>query len=90
MDIGEHRNAKPVFHAREHFEARFEPMPEAWRLLENEDFDVLLTDWIMPVVDGLDLCNASLPDHDGVWVMHTPYLLFYPDGNRDDVPDIAQ
>ena len=30
---------------------------EAWRLLEAEDFDVLLTDWIMPVVDGLDLCE---------------------------------
>lgn len=30
---------------------------EAWRLLESEDFDVLLTDWIMPVVDGLDLCE---------------------------------
>lgn len=38
-------------------------------------------------VDGLDLANAALPDHDGVWVMHTPYLLFYPDRNRDDVPD---
>ncbi len=38
-------------------------------------------------LDGLDLANAALPDHDGVWVMHTPYLLFYPDRNRDDVPD---
>lgn len=23
----------------------------------------------------------------GVWVMNTPYLLFYPDADRDDVPD---
>jgi hypothetical protein len=23
----------------------------------------------------------------GVWVMHTPYLLFYPDKNGDDIPD---
>lgn len=30
---------------------------EAWKLLESEDYDVLLTDWIMPVVDGLDLCE---------------------------------
>jgi putative membrane-bound dehydrogenase-like protein len=38
-------------------------------------------------LDGLDLANAALPDHDGVWVMHTPYLLFYPDRDRDDKPD---
>ncbi len=38
-------------------------------------------------LDGLDLANAALPDHDGVWVMHTPYLLFYPDSDQDDVPD---
>ena len=35
----------------------------------------------------MDLANAVLPDHDGVWVMHTPYLLFYPDRDRDDKPD---
>ena len=38
-------------------------------------------------LEGLDLANAALPDHDGVWVMHTPYLLFYPDRDRDDKPD---
>lgn len=38
-------------------------------------------------LDGLDLANAALPDVDGVWVMHTPYLLFYADRDRDDVPD---
>ena len=38
-------------------------------------------------LEGLDLANAALPDHEGVWVMHTPYLLFYPDRNRDDKPD---
>ncbi|NIP92789.1 MAG: dehydrogenase, partial [Akkermansiaceae bacterium] len=38
-------------------------------------------------LDGLDLANAVLPDRHGVWVMHTPYLLFYPDENRDDLPD---
>ena len=30
---------------------------EAWALLEREDFDVLLTDWIMPGFDGIDLCE---------------------------------
>ncbi len=37
--------------------------------------------------EGLDLANSVLPDTDGVWIMHTPYLLFYPDKNKDDVPD---
>ncbi len=38
-------------------------------------------------VDGLNMANAVLPGRDGVWVMHTPYLLFYPDRDGDDVPD---
>lgn len=38
-------------------------------------------------LDGLDLANAALPGKGGIWVMHTPYLLFYPDKDRDDVPD---
>ena len=36
---------------------------------------------------GLDLANSVLPDTDGVWIMHTPFLLFYPDKNKDDLPD---
>jgi len=39
------------------------------------------------VLDGLNMANASLRGHGGIWVMHTPYLLFYPDANGDDVPD---
>ena len=37
--------------------------------------------------DKLSLANAALPGRDGVWVMHTPHLLFYPDRNADDIPD---
>jgi putative membrane-bound dehydrogenase-like protein len=37
--------------------------------------------------DGLNMANAVVCGHGGVWVMHTPYLLFYPDANGDDVPD---
>jgi len=37
--------------------------------------------------DKLSLANAALPGHDGIWVMHTPHLLFYPDRNADDIPD---
>jgi putative membrane-bound dehydrogenase-like protein len=38
-------------------------------------------------VDGLNMANAAVRGHGGVWVMHTPYLLFYPDRNDDDIPD---
>ncbi len=39
------------------------------------------------VLDGLNMANASLRGHGGFWVMNTPYLMFYPDANGDDVPD---
>jgi len=38
-------------------------------------------------LDKLNMANAALRGHGGVWVMHTPYLLFYPDADFDDVPD---
>ena len=37
--------------------------------------------------DGLNMANAAIRGRGGVWVMHTPYLLFYPDKDFDDVPD---
>lgn len=37
--------------------------------------------------DGLNMANASLRGHGGVWVMNTPYLMFYPDADFDDIPD---
>ncbi len=37
--------------------------------------------------DGLNMANAAIRGRGGVWVMHTPYLLFYPDRDFDDVPD---
>ena len=40
-------------------------------------------------LDGLNMANAVVRGRGGVWVMHTPYLLFYPDANGDDVPDGA-
>ncbi len=38
-------------------------------------------------VTGLSITTSALPGRGGVWVMNPPYLLFYPDANRDDVPD---
>jgi len=37
--------------------------------------------------DGLNLANAAVRGRGGVWIMNTPYLLFYPDANFDDIPD---
>jgi putative membrane-bound dehydrogenase-like protein len=38
-------------------------------------------------VDGLNLVTGLAFGHGGVFVLNVPYLLFYPDRNRDDVPD---
>ena len=38
-------------------------------------------------VDGLNMARSVLSGRGGVWVLMPPYLLFYPDKNRDDVPD---
>lgn len=38
-------------------------------------------------VNGLNLATGLAFGHSGVFVMNPPYLLFYPDLDRDDVPD---
>jgi putative membrane-bound dehydrogenase-like protein len=38
-------------------------------------------------VDGLNITTSVLPGDGGVWVLNPPYLLFYPDADRDDRPD---
>lgn len=38
-------------------------------------------------VEGLSLATSFAIDHDGVWILNPPYLLFYPDKDHDDVPD---
>jgi putative heme-binding domain-containing protein len=38
-------------------------------------------------IDGLNLCTGIEFGFGGVFVLQVPYLLFYPDRNRDDVPD---
>ena len=38
-------------------------------------------------VDGLNLATGLAFGHGGVYVLQVPYLLFYPDADRDDVPD---
>src|SRR5262249_11738383 len=38
-------------------------------------------------LSGLNLATGIAFGHGGVFVLQAPYLLFYPDRNRDDVPD---
>ncbi|MFO1019086.1 MAG: PVC-type heme-binding CxxCH protein [Planctomycetales bacterium] len=38
-------------------------------------------------VTGLNLCTGVEFGFGGVFVIQAPYLLFYPDRNRDDIPD---
>lgn len=38
-------------------------------------------------VNGLNLASGMAFGHGGVFVLNVPYLLFYPDRDRDDVPD---
>jgi putative membrane-bound dehydrogenase-like protein len=38
-------------------------------------------------LDGLNIATSTALDHDGVWVLNPPYLLFVPDHDRDDIPD---
>ncbi len=38
-------------------------------------------------VDGLNIASSIAIGRGGVFVLNPPYLLFYPDSNRDDKPD---
>ena len=55
-------------------------------ILEDTDGDGRM-DRAKDFVDGLNLASGFVLGHGGVFVLQTPYLLFYPDLNRDDIPD---
>ena len=38
-------------------------------------------------LSGLNMARSVVVGRGGAWVLMPPYLLFYPDKNRDDVPD---
>ena len=38
-------------------------------------------------LDGLNMATSVLPGNGGAWVLMSPYRLFYPDKNGDDIPD---
>lgn len=39
------------------------------------------------VITGLNIATSVCTGAGGIWVLNAPYLLFYPDADRDDVPD---
>lgn len=38
-------------------------------------------------VDDLNIAITAAKGRGGIWVLNSPYLLFYPDKNNDDIPD---
>ncbi len=38
-------------------------------------------------LEGLNMATSIELGYGGVWVLQSPYLLFYPDRNGDDIPD---
>jgi putative membrane-bound dehydrogenase-like protein len=56
------------------------------KILEDTDGDGR-ADKVKIFADGLNLASALAVGHGGVFVGQAPYLLFYPDRDRDDRPD---
>ena len=56
------------------------------KILEDTDGDGR-ADKATVFVEGLNLASGLAVGHGGVFVGQAPYLLFYPDQNRDDRPD---
>lgn len=69
-----------------------EPPPKGPRgadritICEDSDGDGR-ADHFKDFVGGLNLCTGLAFGHGGVYVLQVPYLLFYPDRDRNDVPD---
>ncbi|WLD13636.1 PVC-type heme-binding CxxCH protein [Planctellipticum variicoloris] len=55
-------------------------------ILEDRDGDGRM-DASHDFVSGLNLASGFAFGHGGVFVLNVPYLLFYPDRDRNDVPD---
>lgn len=80
----------------EHLRAQFDKVPppppnhipgaDKVTILEDRDNDGYF-ETSKDFVTGLNIATSALPGRGGVWVMNAPYLLFYPDKDRDDIPD---
>lgn len=78
------------------YRARFDKVPPA-PPYQDKGADIITVHWqshadgvfdqSKVVLRDLNMANAALRGHGGIWVMNTPYLMFYADANGDDVPD---
>ncbi len=79
-------------HLRARFDAVPKPPPHGTKgadkvtVFEDLDGDGFF-DRSKDVITGLNVSTAVVTGHGGIWVANPPYLLFYPDKDRDDVPD---
>jgi putative heme-binding domain-containing protein len=79
-------------HLRAVFDKVPEPPPRGVKgadkitVFEDTDGDGVF-DKHKDVITGLNIATAAIKGAGGIWVMNTPYLLFYPDANDDDIPD---
>ena len=55
---------------------------EAWAIVEREPIDVLMTDWVMPEMDGLELCRRVRAREDAPF---TYVMLLSTRSSADDV-----
>ena len=79
-----------------HLRARFDKVPkppphgskgaDKITVYEDTDGDGFF-DRSKDVITGLNVTTSLVTGHGGIWVANPPYLLFYPDKDRDDVPD---
>jgi sigma-B regulation protein RsbU (phosphoserine phosphatase) len=57
---------------------------EAWEILERESIRVIISDWMMPEIDGLELCRRV---RDAEWGHYVYYILLTA---RDDKEDLIE
>lgn len=79
-----------------HLRARFDKVPlppphgdkgeDIISVFEDTDQDGVF-DRKKDVIKGLNIATSVAIGAGGIWVANPPYLLFYPDADRDDVPD---
>ncbi len=79
-------------YSRTTYDHKPEPPPKGPRgadkltILTDSDGDGRM-DHAKDFIDGLNLASGFAFGHGGVFVLNVPYLLFYPDHNRDDQAD---
>jgi hypothetical protein len=79
-------------YSRTTYDHKPEPPPKGPRgadkltILTDSDGDGRM-DQTKDFIDGLNLASGFAFGHGGVFVLNVPYLLFYPDHNRDDQAD---